>query len=92
MHFAFVAKCRYPSGDLCHLAWQRSASTRAEAKKILLESCKNGIAYHLVNGGEVKLEELIDFGECEGIFEETLNLYEKAEVKACKLNSQQRGK
>lgn len=91
MHFAFVLRCKLPNGKICHLAWQKLASSRKEMEKHIRESfAKNG-AYLPGNHppGKSELLELIEAGECKEGYENSTQLYEDACNKARKLDEKE---
>lgn len=84
MHFAFILRCKLPDGKICHLAWQRLASTRKEVEKHVRDAFgkdRNGCPV------DTELVELIEAGECKEGYENSIQLYEDACSKVLKLNA-----
>lgn len=84
MHFAFILRCKLPDGKICHLAWQRLASTRKEVEKHVRDAFAKDR-----NGCPVgtDLVELIEAGECKEGYENSIQLYEDACNKIRKLDT-----
>lgn len=88
MHYGFVVRVKFKDGSVCHLAWQRLATSRAEALKHVKAGFAENNAFVPGTSKDVwgELVDILEAGECPEGYENSIKLYEAACVKAEKLN------
>jgi len=90
-HYGFIAKVKLKDGKIQHFAWQRLATSRAEALKHVKSKLAEDNVY-LPGTPKEKWGELLDIleaGECPEGYENSTQLYEDVCNKARKLDGKQ---